>query len=116
MPLIKKPNLSKDLKNYKPVNNLCIMPKYVQKAILEQLNRCVTTQNLLPDYILAYKKNFYTKTILIKIHHDTVKASGKQKRILLMGLDLSTAFDTVDHDILIMVLANMHGIGGLALE
>ena len=37
-PLIKKPNLSKELKNYRPVNNLCIISKCVEKAILEQLN------------------------------------------------------------------------------
>ena len=51
MPLIKKPNLSKDLKNYSLINKLCIISKYVEKAMLEQLNTYMTTQNLLPDYI-----------------------------------------------------------------
>ena len=49
-PLIKKPNLSKELKNYRLVNNLCIISKYVEKAMLEQLNTYMTTQNLLPHY------------------------------------------------------------------
>ena len=40
----------------------------------------------------------------------------EQKGVLLTGLDLSALFDTVEHDISIMVLANMYGIGGLALE
>ena len=76
----------------------------------------MTTLNLLPDYISAYRKNFSTETVLVKIHQDILKAFEEQKGILLTGLDLSAAFDTVDHDILIMVLANMYGIGGLALE
>ena len=56
------------------------------------------------------------ETELVKIHHDISKAFEEQKGILLTGLDLSAAFDTVDHNILIMVLKNMYGIGGLALE
>ena len=68
---------------------------------------------MLPDYILAYRKNFSTETTLVIIHHDIIKAFKEQKGVLLTGLDLSTAFDTVDYDILILVLANMYGIGGL---
>ena len=62
------------------------------------------------------QKNLSTETVLVKIHHDILKAFEEQKGVLLTGLDLSVAFDTMDHDILIMVLENMFGIGGLALE
>ena len=91
--LIKKPNLRKDLKYYRPVNNLCIIWKYVEKAMLEQLNAYMTTWNLIPDYISAYrKKNFSTETVLVKIHHEILKAFEEQKGVLLTGLDLSAAY------------------------
>ena len=102
--------------NYRPVKNLCIISKYVEKAMLEQLNTYMRTQNLLPDYISAYRKNFSTETVLVKIHHDILQAFEEQKGLLLTGLDLSAAFDTVDHSILIMALKNKYGISGLALE
>ena len=70
--------------------------------MLEQLNTCITIQNLLPDYLSAYRKNFSTETALVRIHHDILKALKEQKGVLLTGLDLSAAFDTVDHVILIM--------------
>ena len=72
--------------------------------------------NLLPDYIPAYRKNLSMETVLVKIHHDILKAFEEQKGVLLIGLDLSAAFDTVDHNILIKVLKNMFGICGQALE
>ena len=64
----------------------------------------------------SLQKNFSTVTILVNIHHVILKAFEEQKGVLLTGLDLSAIFDTVDHNILIMVLKNMYGIGGLALE
>ena len=83
--------------------------------MLEQLNTYTTIQNLLPRYISALQDNFCMKTVL-KIHHDILKAFEEQKGILLTGLDLSAAFDTVGHNILIMVLKNKYGIGRMALE
>ena len=86
------------------------------KEILEQLNTCMTALNLLPEYISAYRKNFSTETVLVKTHHDILKAFEEHKGVLLIGLDLPAASDTVDHNILIILLVNMYGTGGLALE
>ena len=82
--------------------------------MLQQLNTYMTTLNLLPDYISAYRKNYSMETVLVKIHNDILKAIEEQKGVLLTGLDLSAAVDTVDYNILIMVLRNMYGVGGLA--
>ena len=112
---IKKSNLIKEFKNYQLVNNFFIIYKYVEKAMLVQLNRYMTTHNL-SDYLSAYRKNFSMETILVKTHHDILKAFEEQKGVLLTGLNLSAAFDTVDHTILITVLENKYGISGLALE
>ena len=56
------------------------------------------------------------ETILVKIHHAILKAFEEQKGILLTGLDLSAALDTVDYSILVMVVENNNGISRLALE
>ena len=88
----------------------------LKRQCWNKLNTYMTALPLLPDYISAYRKNFFIETVLVKIHHDILKAFEEWKRVLLTGLDLSAAFDTMDHDILIIVLANMYSIDGLALE
>ena len=44
----------------------------------------MTTQNLLPDYISAYRKTSSMEKVLVKIHHDILKAFKKQKGVLLV--------------------------------
>ena len=46
-------------------------------------------------YLSLQKKTFSTETVLVKIHHNILKAFEEQKGVLLIGLDLSAAFDTV---------------------
>ena len=60
---VKKPNLSKNLKSYWLVNDLCIVSKYVEKVKLEHLDRHMITHHLLPDYLPAYKKLIYQNNI-----------------------------------------------------
>ena len=67
-------------------------------------------------YFSLQNKNFSMETVLVKIQCDILKAFEEQKGVILTGLDLSAAFDNVDHNILIMVLKNKYGISGLALE
>ena len=85
---------------HQPANNLCIISKCMEKAMSEQLNRYLITHSLLPNYLLAHRKNLYKK-------HIYQNSSWWTKRILLTGLGLLTTFGMVDHSNLIMVLENV---------
>ena len=65
---------------------------------------------------MAYKPKQSTETALTNIMNDLLLETDRQRVGLLAFLDLSAAFDTVDHDILLSRLGTMFGIEGVALQ
>ena len=70
----------------------------------------------IPDYQSAYCANYSCKTAFLKIMNDILWAMERQDITALIAIDLSTAFDTVDHNILIEVLHRRFGVTETALE
>ena len=64
----------------------------------------------------AYRKYHSTESALPKVFNDINTAIDNQHECVLILLDLSAAFDTIDHKIPINRLGNKYGISGLALE
>lgn len=102
-PLLKKtPNLdSNDLKNFRPVSNLSLISKLVEKIALQQLNDHLVANNLLHPFQSAYRPDHNTETVLMHITNDLLCSSDSGKISLLTLLDLSAAFDTIAHSILL---------------
>ena len=73
------------------------------------------THNLIPELQSAYRKRYSTETALLKVQHDILLNMDRQHVTLLVLLDLSAAFDTVNHDILHRRLETF-GITGTALQ
>ena len=101
IPLLKKYNLDKfSLKNYRPVSNLPFLSKLMEKAVQTQLQRHLDSNSLMPPLQSAYRACHSTETALLKIFNDVLLAADKGEITALCMLDLTAAFDTVDHDVL----------------
>ena len=116
-PLLKKTNLDQtEFKNYRPVSNLSFLSKIIEKAVALQLTSYLEDNHLYEPLQSAYKKSHSTETALIKVHNDIVTAIDSGHSVILVLLDLSAAFDTVDHRILIRRLSTRFGIRNRALD
>lgn len=116
-PLLKGCSLDPNiLSNYRPVSNLLFVGKVIERVVLRRLNSHLDNCNLNCPQQSAYKKNHSTETLLIKITNDVLIASDERTATVVMLLDLSAAFDTVDHDLLLKILYKEIGIKGNALS
>ena len=105
-PLLKNISLELICKNYRPVSNLSFLSKILEKCVLPQFNTHCTENNLLPGYQLAYREHFPCETALVKLMDDMLWDMEGQELTALVAIDLSAAFNTVDHDVLLHVLNN----------
>ena len=115
-PHLKKSGLDKDnLSNYRPVTNLSYLSKIMERAILDQLVSFLDEAGVVPRYQSAYREFHSTETALCRIYDDLVANTCRGKPSILALLDLSAAFDTVDHQLLLGDLSDC-GIEGTALS
>ena len=116
-PLLKKSSLDPNvLKNFRPVSNLPFLSKILEKIVLHQLNRYVNKFNLNEEFQSAYKEFHSTETALIKVVNDLAINADNNEVTILCLLDLSAAFDTIDHTILMKRLEIEYGIKGVVLK
>ena len=107
-------NLDLSLQNFRPINNVNFLLKVLEKIALNQIMK--HCDSLMPDYQSAYRKFYSCETVLVKLVNDVLWAMEHQKILSLVCIDLSAAFDMVDHKILEQVLKNEYRINGTVLK
>ena len=113
---LKKVELDASFANLRPVSNLAYISKLTEKAVFRQLHKHMASNNLYPTLQSAYRKNHNTESSLLKVFNDILLEMNNQNVTLLVFLDLSAAFDTIDHNILIARLNSNLGISEPALS
>ena len=115
-PRLKKTKQGTSLSNLRPVSNLQYLSKLVERAVYDQTTDHVTQSGLYPILQSAYRLGHSTETALLKIQNDILAAMDNQRVTLLVLLDLSAAFDTIDHQVLVNRLYVTYGITGTDLK
>ena len=101
-PLIKKASLPvEDLKNYRPVSGLSFISKLVECVVAKQLVDHIHRLGLDNSYQTAYKSDHSTDTALLSIKNDIHLSLSQGEATALVLLNLSAAFDTIDHSTLL---------------
>ena len=114
-PLLKKTSLPKnELENYRPVSNLSFISKILQKIVANRLQAHIKNNHLCNPLQSAYRKHHSTESALLKVHNDIIISMDKGEVTALTLLDLSAAFDTIDHATLTDRLSDWYGISGQA--
>ena len=92
------------------------MSKVVERQICQQLVSFLEKYILLPKCHSAYRRYYSTETAVLKIVYDALLAEEKCDVTLYGMLDMSAAFDTVGHDVLLKRLRMSFGVRGSALS
>src|SRR6218665_1640941 len=99
IPRHKKPTLPcGDLASYRPISNLPFLSKLLEWVVSMQFTEYLSSAGLLSVHQAAYRKFHSTETALLKVETKLIEAIDAGDHALL---DISAAFDTVDHDVLV---------------
>ncbi len=115
--LLKKLSMDPEiLKHFRPISNLPYVSKLVESSVVNDVRDYAIENGLLDPDQSAYQQYHSTETVLLKVGNDVLVGIDSDHLVALILVDLSSAFDTVKHAIMLHRLHTYLGISGTALE
>ena len=114
-PIIKNQSLDpQQLQSYRPVSNLPFLSNVLETAVAQQLQPQL--DKYLGKYQSAYRVGHGVETALNHVYSSIYEELDRGNEVLVVLLDLSAAFDTIDHNLIIKTLQNTFYINGKILD
>ncbi len=97
-----------NLNNYRPISKLSVIAKILESIVSEQLKEFLVSNSILSRFQSGFRKNHSTVTATMKVLNDITCALDNGRSCAAVFIDLTKAFDTVNHGIL---LSRLYSIG-----
>lgn len=112
---VHKSGSKEDINNYRPISILPVFSKIMEKAISTRLVNFLENNNLLSNSQFGFRQNRSTESALIQFVNNVYNCLEEKLFVAGVFIDLSKAFDSLDHNILIEKLKHV-GIRGTPLQ
>ena len=113
-PIVKKQGLdAASTSSYRPISNLSVVSKLMERLVAKQIMDYLSIFGLLPPLQSGFRPHHSTATAVLRVLSDILLAVDRGDVASLVLLDLSAAFDTVDHAILLTRLQTTFGVNGI---
>uniref|UniRef100_A0A3Q3MWV1 Reverse transcriptase domain-containing protein n=1 Tax=Labrus bergylta TaxID=56723 RepID=A0A3Q3MWV1_9LABR len=115
--ILKKLGLNTDsMCNFRPISNLPFLSKILKRVVASQIKCHLSSNNLFEPFQSSFRSQHSTETALLKVTNDLLLSSDSGLLNILILLDLTAAFDTISHSILLSRLEHSLNITGTALS
>ena len=116
-PSIKKLSLDREAyPSYRPITNVAFLSKMLERVAATQTLNYLIPNGLLAKFQSAYRCFHSTETTLLRVFNDILVAIDNHRDVVLVLLDLSAAFDTIEHSVLLSRLEHRYGFDGKVLN
>ena len=116
-PLLKKAGLDiEGYKNFRPVNNLVFLSKLTERCVDDQIDEHMNVNNTHERTQFAYKKFHNTETMMLGVTDEVLQGFDQNQATVIIFLDLSAAFDTINIEKVLEILEVDIGVGGTVLK
>ena len=113
IPIYKKDDPSL-ISNYRPISLLPCISKVLEKIVYKRLFNFLKQNKSLIPHQFGFRKDHSTDYAILHLYDRIVNSLSKKEHTIAIFMDLSKAFDTIDHQILLHKL-NLYGVRGIAL-
>jgi len=118
LPLLKKSGADQgDPANFRPISNLSTISKVLERLALVQLRPYLLSSVNFCPFQSGYRTGHFTETAVLMVLLNDVDTAGDDRRCtVVIGLDISAAFDTISHKTLLHRLHAEFGLSSTALD